>query len=502
MNNQELKEKIKSICKIENLLCFFIIICPILDAASFIFRNTYNTNISITTFIRPIISIVAIIYIFIKNKIKLPIVIAGMTYFIYAICHLYIFYRIKTGCAYGTEINEIRYLVNYTFMILNLFIYMYIFIKQTEKTEIKDEDKGKSIEKLKKSVLISLTLYISLMYISLITKTSSYTYLEGKIGSKGWFESGNSIGAVMLLSLFIILPMISKKQKDGIRIWSFIVTVLTGVYLTTLLGTRTGLFGFGAVIAGYIILLIIYNIIHNKKSNIKTVIEVIVILILIAITVVTVGSSTIERRRQLKEREDLIYDDMRKQTSHVTGDMLKIIKQIKNGTIDEEYMSEDMKQTMLKLYDIANEEYVSSTNMRRLQLIYHSQLIKQQDNIPMLLFGNGYFTHFNEMVYEMEVPAFLYNFGIIGFFLYFIPFLAIAIYSIYVIIREYKKITIEFVMYTLGLCFAILISCLSGYTFFNISTALIIVVLAVLAVNEIKEMENNKIKIYIRKNKD
>ena len=51
-------EKIKELTKrnnIENILCAFIIICPILDIMSFLFRNKFNTNYSPSTFIRPII---------------------------------------------------------------------------------------------------------------------------------------------------------------------------------------------------------------------------------------------------------------------------------------------------------------------------------------------------------------------------------------------------------------------------------------------------------------
>ena len=47
-NNENIeKEKtfnIKNLITIENLLCFFIIICPILDVASFLFRNYFKTN--------------------------------------------------------------------------------------------------------------------------------------------------------------------------------------------------------------------------------------------------------------------------------------------------------------------------------------------------------------------------------------------------------------------------------------------------------------------------
>ena len=44
----------------ENILCFFIIVCPILDVASFLFRNYFNTFFSISTILRPIIPIIAI----------------------------------------------------------------------------------------------------------------------------------------------------------------------------------------------------------------------------------------------------------------------------------------------------------------------------------------------------------------------------------------------------------------------------------------------------------
>ena len=42
---------------IKHVLCLYIILCPILDILSFAFRNYFNTNISISTFLRPIIPV-------------------------------------------------------------------------------------------------------------------------------------------------------------------------------------------------------------------------------------------------------------------------------------------------------------------------------------------------------------------------------------------------------------------------------------------------------------
>ena len=57
-------KKIRKIINLENILCVFLIICPILDIASFVFRNAFNVSFSPSTFIRPIIPIIVGIFIF------------------------------------------------------------------------------------------------------------------------------------------------------------------------------------------------------------------------------------------------------------------------------------------------------------------------------------------------------------------------------------------------------------------------------------------------------
>ena len=228
----------KNKIKIEDIMCVFIILCPILDIASFIFRNIFNTKISPATIIRPIIPTIVILYLFIKKdeKYKKKLAITGLVYFIYALIHIYIFSKIKTGMSFGTETHELQYLINYTFMIINLIIFTTIFKKE-------------NIEKLRKSVLIATGIYIVSIYISIITKTSSHTYIEG-MGYKGWFESGNSISAILLLTMFIYLPYVKEKEY---RIIVIPILIMVGVFLSLLIGTRAGLFGFILIISLYII---------------------------------------------------------------------------------------------------------------------------------------------------------------------------------------------------------------------------------------------------------
>lgn len=203
-----------------------------------------------------------------------------------------------------------------------------------------------------------------------------------------------------------------------------------------------------------------------------------------SIVVALFGSVTLTRRKLLNEREDLIYDDQIGESAHVTGDILNIVKEINNNEIDEDYMSKETQRALIDLYNYNNEHKISYTNMRTLQFVYHTELVKEQKDIGLVLFGNGYMSHFYELIFEMEVPAFLYNFGIYGFILYFVPFFIITVYGVYIGIKYIKRINIKFTMSILSLCFAIAVSFLSGYTFFNSSAATTITIIATIVILE------------------
>ena len=471
--------KIKELTKkinIENILCAFIIICPILDIMSFLFRNKFNTNYSPSTFIRPIISIVVMMYLFIKRdkKFKLYSFLTALLYMIYAVIHLYLFEKVKTGSSYSNVIHEAQYLINYSFMILNLFIYIHIF-------------KNKDASKLKLSVLWASCIYIISIYISIITKTSSHTYVLEGMGYKGWFESGNSIGAILILTMFIYIGYIKDKKYRKIAIPILILNI---IFLTILIGTRVGLLGVICVLALYGIVQIFVGILKNKKIDKKVIIGISIAVVAIGILVTIFGSATIQRRKHLKDIENDIIDTSLEGKSHITGDLLKIKNKIDDGTLEEGYMKDSQKQSILDLYNTANKLNVTNNDQRMQQLIYNIALVKNQKNIGLIIFGNGYMANFRELVLEMEIPAFLFNFGILGFTLYFVPFLAIFVYGVYIAIKNIRKVDDEYLMLLLGSGFTFALSFFSGYTFFNSSSMMIIVVMNALLVNKIKHIKN------------
>lgn len=464
-----MKEKIKKYLSIDNFLAFFIILCPILDMSSFLFRNYFNVNISASTFIRPIIPIAIMLIIFFRRdtKFKLKAIGISLVYLIYAVIHMYLFSKVITESSYGGLSSEIRYLINYSFMILNLFVYMYVF-------------KEKNTKKLEFSVLIAMSIYVISIYISLITKTASHTYIEEQIGYKGWFESGNSLSIILIMSLFIISNFLKDKKY---RLYAFIIVCLSGLFLTTIVGTRLALIGFIFALIAYVASEIFVNLIHKHKINKKMVISISTIVLVFGVIILAFGSNTIKRRMNLKEMDKM------EENTHITGDLSLIKNKIDSSEIEDAYMNEENKKAIVNLYDFANRVNLDKTNRRMQELMYHVYLIKYQSSPVMILFGNGYMAHFYELILEMEILAFLFNFGVIGFILYYIPFLSIYLFGLYRCIKNIKKIDSYTIMILIALTLAFASSLFAGYTFFNSSSATIITLLCVMLINKVSDMK-------------
>ena len=466
MEKLDNKVKKKISINIETLLVIFVILCPVLDIISFVFRNTFNTSISPSTILRPIIPLIAIIDIFIKSKYKIKIFLIVLIYGIYALVHLLLFNTVNTGSSYSNVVHEMQYIMNYTFMIIILFVYAYTF-----------RDKNK--EKLQKAIISSVSIYLASIILSIITDTSSSTYIEG-MGIKGWFESGNSISAILILSMFVLLTF----RDKGYRKIIIGEIIIMGIFLTTLIGTRVGLFGFIIALVVFVFAEIVGKLIKKDKINKKFILGGLGAIIIVVVIVSLVGSNTIERRKHLKEIESDIVDESTSQEAHITGSLMEIKEKIDNNQIEDTYMNEAQKKSILELYDIANKWGISNNDQRMQQLIYNAVLVKNQKSPLLIIFGNGYMNQYRELILEMDIPAFLFNFGILGLLLYFGPFFAIFIYGLYFGIRKIRFIDTEYIMYLLGIGLAFAISVFSGYVFFNMSTTTVIAVICTLLINK------------------
>ena len=452
---------------LQYLMGIYIIISPILDITSFIFRTKYKTAWSPTTFLRPIIPCTVFVYLFFKGKEKKKIIAISGIYGLYALIHICIFKSLWRESSYGGVKNELQYIVNYTFMILTLYVMYKVF-----------EDKEKNI--LKQSVLIAILIYISSLYLAILTHTSSTTYLEG-IGFKGWFESGNSLCTVLCIGLFIILT-IDKDNKESIPV--IITFILTATYLIVFSGMRTGILGVTIIGTIYICSkLLVHKSLEKKQINKKSIFIAILIFTIIILIIGNYGMQVLKRRVVLKENESKNIDPDTGLVRNVSGDILMLYKQIKNGELSDEYMSEEAQKSIVELYEYATKSNLSNVNLRKQQLMYNIFLVKNQKNPLLIIFGNGYKAQFRELVMEMEVPAIICNFGLIGFAIYLGPFIAIWIYSTYKLIKE-RDFDSQQILYISGIMLGLGLSTLAGYTFFNQSSMVMMCILSVLVLKK------------------
>ena len=351
-------------------------------------------------------------------------------------------------------------------MIINLYLF-YILV----------EDK----EKIQKAVFICLIIYVISLYLSIITKTSSYTYLEG-IGYKGYFESGNSLCTVLILSVCILLSNINRKQ------WQKIILIIsTGIYLVFFSGMRTGLFGFSIIIVAFVLGKFLIAIRDNIYLNKKQIAIITAGIVLAIIVTFILGSKVLERRKLLKQNEKNNIDEITNSQRYVSGDVLNLYKKIRNGEISEDYMSDSEKQAIIDLNEYATKIKLSNVNLRVQQFLYNVFLVKHQSSPILILFGNGYKNQIGELVMEMEIPAVLCNFGLFGLILYFGPILTLVFVGIEKCFKNRNNINIENVMYLVGSGLAVALSTLSGYVFFNFSSMTMAIILNVFLVNEKKQ---------------
>ncbi len=234
---------------------------------------------------------------------------------------------------------------------------------------------------------------------------------------------------------------------------------------------------------------ILVAILNRVQLNKNILIGSISAIVLVTIVVGVVGSTTLQRRKHLKDIEGNIIDEASNTESHISGSLLEIKEKIDKKELEEGYMSEASKKSIQELYEFANKYKITNNDMRTQQLIYNLYLVKNQKSPLLILFGNGYMANYRELVLEMEIPALLLNFGILGFVLYFIPLAAISCYGIYFAIKNRRKLDTEFVMLLMGALFSFALAFLSGYTFFNSSTMMIIIVINVLLINKIRQIK-------------
>lgn len=454
--------------RVEYLIYLFLLLTPFLDALSFIFRKYVpNAKVSPSTILRPLIPLILLFYIFIKDRESRKYMFIGaIIYIIYGIIHLFVFQNLHTGFNAGSVISEAQYILNYTYMIF-LFYAIYWFYKK------------RGLPHLQKYLCLMLVCYLILIYLSIITGTSSSTYIDG-VGYKGWNASGNGLSAIFILGFCSTFTYLLKYIKKW-YVWIYLGSLF--YFLLILFGTRTAFFGSILVIFLYGISRGFIYLIKSKKINLKQLVFFILILVVLGGSGVVGGANVLKRRQNMASLGSVMKDPLTGKETHLTGDLTQFVVEIKEDNLSIE-MSDYQKLALLKTYKDVNKYNVKNTNRRMQQLIYHHHLFQEELTLKTFLFGTGYLNNYPELTLEMEVPAFFYNFGLLGFILYFGPFLILLVYFIHHLFINLKKVTVDYLLYLAAAGLSVVLSLMTGYVYFYVSSMLVVICMFILLLRE------------------
>lgn len=436
-----------------NLIYLFIVASPLLDSISSIFKLLFpNLPISVSAVLRLLIPAFLLVKIFFTSKKeRIILLIYGGLVILYGAFHLWYYKNNLTSYSFGSLMHESQYLVYYSFSILILFLIL------------RYKDKIDDI-KLKNCLYINLITYSILLFISIITGTASTTYSTG-LGLKGWFNSGNFLSSSLLISLSLAIPFFKKFLKSSIYL-----VVFLSFFMLILLGTRVGYFGYMLIAVIYIISEMIIGLI--RKTVDKKTIVLSLVLIFSFIFLFFFEPYTFQRRQDLDIASENLVDENGEATNLSEG-MTDIRKKITNGTMTEEMMSKEQQTAFMNMAKISKEKGMTIAERREMAFVYSLELYKLQKNPVAKIFGNGHLINYPEFTLETEIVAMIFNFGILGFILFYLPYILISFYLLYVIIKNVKRVNVTVLLAGLSILFTFAMSLLVNYTFFFSTLAML-----------------------------
>ncbi|MDE6475987.1 MAG: O-antigen ligase family protein [Erysipelotrichaceae bacterium] len=257
-------------------------------------------------------------------------------------------------------------------------------------------------------------IYIGVIFVAAITNSSFFSYQYDKVGHVGWFYAANEIGAIIGLLSFLVFYSLGYLKN---KIISYILLIAYG-FISLLIGTKVPFFG---VCIAFVVLIIYYMIIKERKKTILFVCAFVTVLAFAPFSNLAKNLGIHINILQTKEE------------------------------ISNEQISNSDKLTSLVLSD------------RNIFFEQNMNLFSNQD-IVTKAFGIGYYYDGEEYkLIEMDFADILVSQGIIGFILIF----ALALYFIINILRNIiaKKFAFDEISF---LCFislgvAIAISFIAGH---------------------------------------
>lgn len=434
------------------LMYIFLLLQPIIDLITGITTKFEIGFISLGIIVRGLFILIMLIYLFFfcNTKYKKGSIIYIFVLGIYIILYFFTKTELLTNTSFF--INDFIYLFKYLYFLI-LFITVFNFYFQYKL----------DYKKIIKIFIINLIMYVVLILIPYLTKTSfsSYAGNKGK-GVVGWFYAANDISNILVLLFPFLIYSLDKK----IKVVSIIFLILS-VICNSLIGTKVAYFG---IILGLVFTIFYYLFYIKKKWKQLLALGCILGFVIVAGSKSYVIANIKNRAQKFDEFQETHVNEI--------------------DTDSDVYVREDDTKTSIVVFS------------SRDRLLRNTYDIYKKQSLSEKIFGIGFSNREKindiriEKLIEMDFFDILFHGGICLVILYSLPFWIVLICCIkYVMIKKFK-IELRGWMYGYLIILGFGVSTLSGHVFSSPSVLIYYTIFFILFLEYFQtypKLENKKI---------
>lgn len=410
-NEKQNNKKFKKEINISFLLLIFLYAQPILDVSYAVFKNILNIDISINTIIRLIFFLISLTYILFKSHDK-KAKSFSLAFILYGIIFAtYVYFQKGLDIIFYEGRNFLS-----TFYFPITLIFMYIINKE----------KNEKINN--KNLAILNYIYLAFIIIPNLLNIGFDTYMHDKAGKMGLFYTANSISSVLI----ILMPFTIKYFCDNKRYVKLAIYLLANIYVAFTIGTKTPLIGMLLIL----MLLIFYGVIYlikNKEKKLLVHLLLPVILMFILLTILI--------------PKTVFYKNIKKHMGYWN------IKNVEDIFKNRNFLDQVVFSRRLLFLERTHNNYKNASILEKLIGIGYVENYKQSNE--------------NYKLIEMDYFDVFYRHGLVGFLLFFSPF-------IYVLKLKISNKRYGFIAYV-DLSLILLLALFSGHVLTSPSVSTIII---------------------------
>ncbi|WP_260471998.1 O-antigen ligase family protein [Bacillus sp. HMF5848] len=433
--------------RFDTFLLLFILFQPLLDLFTSLSIFLLKQDLTLGILIRFAIMLLGLLYLLTVDdkKTKLQVLSYLGILFVFFAISLANNFLVKEPMSIFAEGKNIAKLV---YMTILLFSYYYAFRALRKKAANWDI-------KLQNYITYSMIVIGAVMIIASLTGTGIKSYESIKKGHQGWFFAGNELGAIMAICLPVVVYYALRNTKSWKTSYYWIPVVMI-MFSLLALGTKVG-WGAIAIVLAVSLGMSIIELFWKKQKHLKYSIVINAVLLAIFFSI---------------SQYTPVYFNTNVHLGWVGVDKEKIEEnEVAIDDISEEGMTNIMLSGREKFLAMHKEYYAEAPTSQK-------------------LLGMGYAGNYEEeaKVVERDFHDLFYSFGSIGFVLFLLPYVVIALWLLVTFLRHFLELfNTKNILIGSGVVLALGIAYTAGHIFFAPAASIYLAIMIAYLMNNFAE---------------